>query len=63
MRTILIASFLAAIAQAGCVAVSSDRILAGDLRDALPILQELDPATSLGFAPALACSGSYPLEI
>ena len=51
MRTILLASFLAAVAQAGCVAVSSDRILARDLRDALPILQELDPATPLGFAP------------
>jgi flagella basal body P-ring formation protein FlgA len=51
MRSILIASFLAAVAQAGCVAVSSDRILARDLRDALPFVQDLDPETPLGFAP------------
>jgi flagella basal body P-ring formation protein FlgA len=51
MRTILIASIFAAVAQAGCVAVSSDRILARDLRDALPLFKGVDPETSLGFAP------------
>src|ERR1700692_620460 len=51
MRTILIASIFATVAQAGCVAVSSDRILARDLREALPFLQKLDPETSLGFSP------------
>jgi len=51
MRTIVIASIFAAVAQAGCVAVSSDRILARDLRDALPFLQGLDPATAIAFAP------------
>src|ERR1700693_1559312 len=51
MTTILIASIFAAVAQAGCVAVSSDKILVRDVRDALPFLQGLDPETSLGFAP------------
>jgi flagellar basal body P-ring formation protein FlgA len=51
MRSILIVSALATLAHAGCVTVSSDRILARDLRDAVPFLQELDPDTSLGFSP------------
>lgn len=51
MRTILMASIFAAVAQAGCLAVSSDRIFARDLRDALPFLQALDPATAIGFTP------------
>jgi flagella basal body P-ring formation protein FlgA len=51
MRTILIAFIFAAVTHAGCVAVASDRILARDLRDALPFLQALNPETEIGFAP------------
>ena len=51
MRTILIASVFVALAHAGCVAVSSDRILAGDISAALPFLQGLDPQTPIGFSP------------
>jgi flagella basal body P-ring formation protein FlgA len=48
---ILMASVSAALAHAGCVAVSSDKILARDVRDALPFLREIDPATPIGFSP------------
>ena len=51
MKTILISFVLAALARAGCVAVSSDQIMARDLRDAAPPLQKLDPETPLGFSP------------
>jgi len=51
MKTILIAFVFAAMAHAGCVAVSSDRILARDVSAALPFLQGLNPETELGFAP------------
>lgn len=51
MRTILIASVFAALAHAGCVAVSSDRILAHDILEAFPLLKGLDPQTVIGFAP------------
>ena len=51
MRTILIAFIFAAVTHAGCVAVASDRILARDLRDASPLLRELNPETAIGFAP------------
>ena len=43
---------LATVAQAGaCVEVPSDRIVAGQLVDAVPVLWQLAPGTSLGFAP------------
>ena len=51
MRTILIWFLLAALARAGCVAVSSGRITAGDLKDTVPFLQDLNPDTPLGFSP------------
>lgn len=51
MRTFLIASVFSALAYAGCVAVSSDRILARDVRESFPLLQGLDPQTVIGFAP------------
>jgi flagella basal body P-ring formation protein FlgA len=51
MKTVLISFVLATLARAGCVAVSSDQIVARDLRDAVPSLQKLDPETPLGFSP------------
>jgi flagella basal body P-ring formation protein FlgA len=43
---------LATVAQAGaCVEVPSDRVVAGQLVDAVPVLRQLAPGTSLGFAP------------
>ena len=51
MRTILIASVFATVAQAGCVAVSSDKILVRDVGEAWPFLQVIDPETPIGFAP------------
>jgi len=49
----LICGFLlATVAQAGaCVEVPSDRVVAGQLVDAVPMLRQLAPGTSLGFAP------------
>jgi flagella basal body P-ring formation protein FlgA len=51
MKTILISLLLAALARAGCLAVSSGQIRVRDLGDAVPFLQELDPGTPLGFSP------------
>jgi flagella basal body P-ring formation protein FlgA len=51
MKTILISVLFAALARAGCLAVSSGQITVRDLRDAVPFLQELDPDTPLGFSP------------
>jgi flagella basal body P-ring formation protein FlgA len=41
----------AAPAQGACVPVSSEKILAGDLVDAVPLLRELAPDTLVGYAP------------
>jgi flagella basal body P-ring formation protein FlgA len=51
MKLVLIASLLALSGYAGCVAVSSDRILAGELSATVPFLKALDPGTLIGFAP------------
>src|SRR5215472_10059425 len=51
MRMILTVFVFAAVAHAGCVVVSSDKILARDVRDSLPFLRGLDPETAIGFAP------------
>ncbi len=51
MRIIAILVSLAALAQGACVTVSSDQIVAGDLASAVPLLDTLDPATPVGFAP------------
>ena len=51
MKTILISVLLAALARAGCLAVSSGQITVRDLHDAAPFLQELDPDTPFGFSP------------
>jgi flagella basal body P-ring formation protein FlgA len=59
---LMLSSMLAAalapcvLAQSGpvqgvCLKVSSDKILAGDLASAVPLLRELDPGTVVGFAP------------
>jgi flagella basal body P-ring formation protein FlgA len=51
MIAILISLVFSALAHAGCVAVSSDKIVARDVQDAWPFLQGLDPETTIGFAP------------
>ena len=51
MRAILISLVFSGLVQASCVAVSSDKILARDVRDVWPFLQGLDPETTIGFAP------------
>jgi len=57
MRIVLLIAILASVAHAAsvapaeCVAVSSDRITAGDLAAAIPAFQALNPATVAGFTP------------
>jgi flagella basal body P-ring formation protein FlgA len=51
MRSIAILVIFAALADAACVAVSSGKILAGDLAAAVPLFEGIDPGTPLGFAP------------
>ncbi len=51
MKLVLILLAVAVSACAGCITVSSDRIVAGDLREAVPILETLDPQTPIGFTP------------
>jgi flagella basal body P-ring formation protein FlgA len=51
MKTILIVIASTVLAHAVCITVSSPRIVAGDLVEAVPLLRSLDPATPLGFAP------------
>ena len=51
MRLIPFLIPFAALAHAGCVAVPSDRLTAGELVEVAPILAALDPETTLGFAP------------
>lgn len=51
MRIALCLIAFVAMATAGCLEVGSDRILAGDLVDSVPLLRPLDPATVVGFAP------------
>jgi flagella basal body P-ring formation protein FlgA len=51
MRTMLLLSVAWALARADCVPVSSDRILAGTLSDAVPFLRQLNAETPLGFSP------------
>jgi flagella basal body P-ring formation protein FlgA len=48
----IFAFLLASVAQAGvCVGVPSERVVAGQLVDAVPVLRQLVPGTFLGFAP------------
>ena len=51
MRLILSLILAAAAMPGACVQVSSDRIVVRDLLDAVPLLQELDPNTPVGYAP------------
>src|ERR1700674_2710078 len=51
MKTILTLIGPTVLVHAACIAVPSPRIVAGDLRDAVPLFASLDPATPLGFAP------------
>jgi len=51
MRIIALLVIISATAHAGCVALSSGRILAGDLASSVPALYALDPATVMGYAP------------
>jgi flagella basal body P-ring formation protein FlgA len=48
----LLSFLLATVAQAGaCIEVFSDRVVAGQLVEAVPVLRKLAPETSLGYAP------------
>ncbi len=51
MKIVLLIAMLASAVHAACVAVSSDRIAAGDLASALAVFQTLDPTTQVGFTP------------
>lgn len=51
MRMVLGFVFVAVVQAGSCVEVSSDRVVAGQLVDAVPFLRQLPPDTSLGFAP------------
>jgi flagella basal body P-ring formation protein FlgA len=51
MRTPAILVVVAACARAACVAVPSDKILARDLLDVVPLFQALDPQAVIGFSP------------
>jgi flagella basal body P-ring formation protein FlgA len=51
MRLILGLILAAAAMPGACVQVSSERIVVRDLLDAVPLLQELDPNTPVGYAP------------
>jgi flagella basal body P-ring formation protein FlgA len=53
MRMILGLILVAAAvpAHSACVQVSSDRVIVGELLDAVPLLRELDPDVPLGYAP------------
>jgi len=51
MRPVLTLMIAAALAHAGCIAVSSDRIVAGDISPVVPLFRSLDAATLVGFSP------------
>jgi flagella basal body P-ring formation protein FlgA len=51
MKTTALLVACTALARAGCVAVSTDRIVAGDLAATVPLFQDLDPRTPVGFTP------------
>jgi flagella basal body P-ring formation protein FlgA len=51
MRLIFGLILVAAAAPGACVPVSSDKVVVRDLLDAVPLLQELDPETPIGYAP------------
>lgn len=51
MKTGAILIVVAGCLHAACVAVPSDKILARDLADAVPLFQALDPEAVIGYAP------------
>ena len=51
MRIFALSLFLASLANAGCIAVPTDRITAADLAQGVPVFQQLEPATQFGLAP------------
>lgn len=51
MKTAAILVLVAGWAQAACIAVPSDRILARDLAAAVPLFGALDPETVIGYSP------------
>src|SRR5258708_35913888 len=51
MKLILVCTLFAAAARGACVEVPSDRIVIGDLFDRVPLLRELSPDITVGFAP------------
>jgi flagella basal body P-ring formation protein FlgA len=51
MRTIVVLILATLSANAACISIPSDRILARHLAGAVPLFQGLDPETPVGFAP------------
>ena len=51
MRPVLVLMIAAALAHAGCIAVSSDRIVAGDISPDVPLFRSLNATTLVGFSP------------
>ena len=51
MKIVLLIGILTSVAHAECVAVSSDRITAGDLAPVVAVFQAIHPATPVGFTP------------
>jgi len=51
MKAIFLIFASAALVHAACVSAAAPRIVAADLKDAVPLLGSLDPATPLAFAP------------
>jgi flagella basal body P-ring formation protein FlgA len=51
MKTLAIFALVAGLARAACIAVPSSHLFARDLSMTIPLFQELDPDTIIGFAP------------
>ena len=51
MKTFVLAMIAALLANADCIAVRSDRVVAGNLAAVVPQFQTLDPATPVAFTP------------
>jgi flagella basal body P-ring formation protein FlgA len=51
MRIAIIFGAISSLASAACVSVPSSKIVARDIAGAVPLFEQLDPETSIGFAP------------
>jgi len=51
MRIAIVLAAAASLARAACVSVPSSKIVARDITRAVPVFEQLDPETPIGFAP------------